>query len=170
MRRSIPDFRLLLIGDGPERSRLEALAGGEEWIRFVGAMSGRQKSLHLATARLMLMPAAVGLGILDAFVFGLPVVSTDHHHQGPEFGYLEHGSNGIVTRADVEDYASGIVQLLQDPARLERMREHSGQDALHYSIEGMTERFVGGILEALAVPPAHAGIGMLRARKRLVRN
>src|SRR5206468_2071194 len=68
---------LVIVGDGPERGRLEALAAGREDVRFVGALHG--PSLQRLYARAAAFPFAsevdtFGLVALEAMASGAPLI------------------------------------------------------------------------------------------------
>jgi glycosyltransferase involved in cell wall biosynthesis len=66
---------LIVAGDGPERSRLEALAGPT--VRFLGEVSEERAGELMETCRLMLFNAEEDFGIapVEANAHGLPVVA-----------------------------------------------------------------------------------------------
>lgn len=74
-----PDVRLLVAGDGPERTRYESEVPPalREKVKFLGALYDERPDLF-ASADMMVLPArAVGFSILvlEAFAAGLPVVA-----------------------------------------------------------------------------------------------
>ena len=121
--------RLLMIGDGPERSAAEFLArrlGVLERVDFVG----KQENVNelLALSDLMLMPSEMesfGLASLEAMACRVPAIST---RVGgiPELIDDGRGSlsaaNGLLYEVGaVEAMAEGAIWLLSDSARLEAM-------------------------------------------------
>jgi glycosyltransferase involved in cell wall biosynthesis len=148
----VPGFHLLVIGDGPMRSQVEAVAARCQWIRYPGSMHGRHKALYLCLADVFLNPGMVGLSILDAFVAGKALVTTDCGIHSPEIDYLVNGDNGLVTANTVNAYVAGVTSLLREPERLAHLRGRAKQSAAHYSIENMAENFHVGILQALEEP------------------
>ena len=68
--------RLVVIGQGPERARLEALARGQP-VEFMGWVSDRTKYEVLAGARALLFPGEEDFGIVgvEALATGVPVVA-----------------------------------------------------------------------------------------------
>jgi glycosyltransferase involved in cell wall biosynthesis len=149
IRARVPDFRLVLVGDGPQRDLVRRAAEAEDWIHWLGARSGREKALVLSMSSLMLNPGMVGLSILDALVAGVPMVTTAYPHHSPEIAYLHSGLNGLVTEDDPEAFADGVVRLLGQPAELEAMRAACLESAGAYTIERMAENFCSGILACL---------------------
>ena len=118
-----------VIGDGKQRAPLEAEAekrGVVDHVRFVGAIyDDQQLTPWLMTSRLLLHPGAIGLTLLHAFGFGLPVVTHGNpKNQMPEFGAFCDGENGLCFReGDVEDMVSKIVSLLRDHELQQRLAE-----------------------------------------------
>ena len=156
VRHSIPQFRLMLMGDGPERSKVLAWIGRHDWIRWVGAQTGSQKVAHLLTGQVMLNPGAVGLVLLDSFALGLPLVTTHCGIHGPEIAYLQNGCNGVMTENSTAAYARAVVQLLTDAAQRARLRDTCLASAAKYSIDDMTQRYVAGMRSALLAPSMDA--------------
>ena len=134
VRRHASDFQCIIIGDGPERSRIEAAARDMPWIRCTGALYGRQKANYLAAADVMVLPAWVGLSILDGFAAGLPVVSADFRNHSPEIAYLEHGLNGLMTVAEPKTYAMALLGLRNNPDRRAAMSLMAAESGHRYSL------------------------------------
>jgi alpha-1,6-mannosyltransferase len=75
------DAKLVMIGDGPERARLERLAKGRDDIAFVGFVKGRQELATVLSSADALMHGCpyetFGISIAEAVCCGLPVVVPD---------------------------------------------------------------------------------------------
>jgi len=71
----IPDRQLLVIGDGPERRRIEPSA--PQNVRFAGWLPDRERDRRLAAARAFVFAAEEDFGIapLEAQAFGTPVIA-----------------------------------------------------------------------------------------------
>ena len=120
-----PAARLRLLGDGPERERLEervAAAKLGERVRFLGMCGHREYARVLEEAHVFVQPsrtAANGDGeggapttLLEAQASGLPVVTSDHAdipHVVAEGGAL------VVPEGDVEALAGAMERLLEHP-------------------------------------------------------
>jgi glycosyltransferase involved in cell wall biosynthesis len=152
IRQRLPGFQCLIIGDGVERGKVQEWAAAHDWLHWVGARQGRDKTLYLASADVMLNPGMVGLGIIDSFVCGIPMITTDCGIHSPEIAYLRPGQNGLMTRDDVEEFALTVSMLLDDAAALERMGRDCLASAGEYSLDAMAARFVDGMVQALAAP------------------
>jgi glycosyltransferase involved in cell wall biosynthesis len=123
--RSHPEARLTLIGDGAERSALEALAkrrGVAERIEFAGFRSQDEVADALAEADLFVLPSfaeGVPVVLMEAMAARLPVVAS-RIAGVPEL--VEDGTSGLlVPPGDAAALATAVGTLLADPERRARM-------------------------------------------------
>jgi phosphatidyl-myo-inositol dimannoside synthase len=124
--------RLVMIGDGPERARLEALAsrlGLRDSVRLTGAMSRTQVITELQRAEVFALPVrtrlgglnpeGLGLAAIEAAACGLPVIVGD---SGGAPETVCDGETGFVVPAgDHQALAGKICGLLADPTRARAM-------------------------------------------------
>lgn len=115
--------RLLMVGDGPDRSQAEWLArrlGIESRVHFLGKQAGVSDLLPLAD--LMLMPSELesfGLAALESMACRVPAVATA---VGGVPELIEDGLNGrLFAVGDVEGMARASIDLLSDGAKYEAM-------------------------------------------------
>jgi len=110
---------LLLVGDGPERAAVEALATSLG-VRDAVAFAGERRSLGdlFAHADLFLLPSdqeSFGLAALESLASGVPVVASD---VGGVPEVVTHGETGwLVPARDPVAMAGAVLGLLADPAR-----------------------------------------------------
>jgi len=83
--RDVPDLRAVIIGDGPERSRLEKLSldlGLSRNVSFRGFLDDHDQVISLLkSSKVFVMPSSregFGIAALEANACGLPVVTVDH--------------------------------------------------------------------------------------------
>jgi glycosyltransferase involved in cell wall biosynthesis len=152
LRRRLPDFELVLIGDGPFCRQINSFVKKRPWAFWVGAKHGREKVLHISLGKVMLNPGLVGLSILDSFALGVPMVTTDCGFHSPEIVYLESGKNGFMVAVDVEEYVSVVARLLTDDEARAAMISAGKEDAQRYSLDAMVKNFCNGISLALKSP------------------
>ena len=150
IRRSVPGFQLLIVGDGPDRRLVEAAARDEAFIRYAGPLTGRDKARCLRAATVMMNPFAVGLVVLEAFAAGVPIVVADGLGHGPEFSYLEHGVNCVIAPAEPLAYAADVIALLRDDARRAALARSGAEVAREFTLDHMAERFCAGIAQCLS--------------------
>ncbi len=127
VRARIPDAEAILIGDGPERERLEGLAkalGVAEGLHFLGRRPHDEMPGLLSSAALAVIPSlmeATSVAGLEAMACGLPVVAS---RVGGLPEIIDDEVGLLVPPADPEALAEGIVRLLHDPGdRGTRARE-----------------------------------------------
>jgi N-acetyl-alpha-D-glucosaminyl L-malate synthase BshA len=115
--------RLMLIGDGPDRSVAEYLArenNVQDRIHFVGKQDNVNELLPLAD--LMLMPSEMesfGLAALEAMACSVPSIAT---RVGGVPELIQDGHNGLLFDVgDTESMSAAAISLLSNPSRLEAM-------------------------------------------------
>lgn len=141
------DFELVIAGSGPLGSWLERRTANLPWVHRPGSINGIVKARWLAAADLMLNPGLVGLGILDAFAAGLPMITTDSGVRSPEIAYLESGSNGLVVASTASAVSAAALRLLDDAVLNEKLRQGCARSAQVYTLQAMVARFVGGAIQ-----------------------
>lgn len=149
IRARLPEFHLVIVGDGPDRNLVEKAAASHPWIHYVGPRFNDARAPYFRLADLLLNPGLVGLGILDAFAVGLPVITADIPIHCPEIEYLEDGHNGIVTPDDPVLYAEAVVRTLGERDLLGRLREGASRSGRRYTLGNMVENFAGGVKACL---------------------
>ena len=123
--------RLMLIGDGPDRSLAEQLARRykvQDRIHFLGKQDNVSELLPLAD--LMLMPSEMesfGLAALEAMACSVPTIGT---RVGGVPELIDDGMNGcLFSVGDVESMSQAAVALLRDPERLRVMAANGRRTA-----------------------------------------
>ncbi len=126
--------QLLMIGDGPDRSKAEYLAidlGVRDRVHFLGKQDSVSDLLPLAD--LMIMPSEMesfGLAALEAMACRVPTIAT---RVGGVPELVEDGVNGLLFPVgDIEAMADASIALLKDESRLEEMRIASRKTAQKY--------------------------------------
>jgi glycosyltransferase involved in cell wall biosynthesis len=145
----IPAFKLVICGDGPMREVVEARAAGTEWLSYLGRVTGREKVAIAACAQLMLIPARIGLVAVDSLALGLPLVTTTKAGHGPEFEFLEPGMTVVVVPDARTAFATAVVDLLGDDARLAEMSRRCVEAAAYRTVGDMVSAFAVGVQQAL---------------------
>jgi N-acetyl-alpha-D-glucosaminyl L-malate synthase BshA len=133
VRKQVPS-KLILVGDGPDRSNCEILVrelGIQEEVRFLG----KQQDLVpiLSAADLFLMPSqseSFGLSALEAMSCGVPVISSSVGGL-PELQV--HGQTGYIAEiGDVPRMAKYAIELLSNKARHELFARAARERALEF--------------------------------------
>jgi N-acetyl-alpha-D-glucosaminyl L-malate synthase BshA len=115
--------RLLLLGDGPDRSQAEWLVGKKglrKHVEFLGKVDRVGEKLSIAD--LMLMPSEMesfGLAALEGMACEVPAIATA---VGGVPEVIEHGRTGFLAQVgDVETMARCAIDILSDEKRLREM-------------------------------------------------
>ncbi len=132
-----PKIDLLIVGDGPERGKLEELAnhlGIEEKTKFTGSLRGKDLVESLEAADVFITASKtenMPLSVLEAMATGLPIIAV------PEKGLPEivkDKVNGLMATADdVQSLAEKILALFADKQLLLTMGSASKTLALEHS-------------------------------------
>lgn len=147
-----PDFVLLIIGGGAQKALVEQFCAHHAWAHYLGVRKGQEKVDLLCLADVMLNPGLVGLGILDSFVAGVPMLTTDCGLHSPEIAYLQPGVNGLMTANDLASYVAEVQALLSDAEALAALRAGCLESAKEYTVENMARNFTQGLLQCLQQP------------------
>jgi glycosyltransferase involved in cell wall biosynthesis len=138
--RSRREVRLVILGEGPERARLESLAadlGIAADVKMPGAVLNPFS--YMARARLFVLSSAwEGLPtvLMEALACGCPVVSTDCE-SGPR-EILDGDSVGALVRVgDHEGFAAAILRSLEVAPDRERLTRR----AMVFSVDRVAERY-----------------------------
>ncbi|RKD20440.1 hypothetical protein BCY91_02150 [Pelobium manganitolerans] len=99
----IPSIIWCIIGSGEEHQHLENMVktlGMNNHVRLIGDLYDEQAlAPWFLSSRLMIHPASIGLSLLHAFAYGVPVLTNDDFKRhGPEIVALEDGKNGLLFR------------------------------------------------------------------------
>lgn len=120
----VPQARLDVFGDGPERAKLEKLAkelGVGEAVTFHGRVPNAADEMAACTVTVSTSATeSFGLSIAESLAVGTPVVSYAVNY-GPR-DLIRDGQDGyLVEPGDAEAFVDRLVELLEDPATAERM-------------------------------------------------
>lgn len=129
---------LAVIGDGPDRERLTALAeklGLDEAVTFHGHLrSNDEVWRRMGSSRIAVQPSSregFGLFPLEAMAAGLPVVYCESSESA--LGELVHaGVHGVCTPPDSISLAVALRRLLDDPPEVQRLAENARTHARRY--------------------------------------
>lgn len=147
-------LELSIVGDGPERARLEAQARSLD-IKFLGWLSQRECAEQLAQADALVLPSLHECGgavVLEAMACAIPVIATAW---GGPLDYLD-ASCGILVEPSspgqfVEGLAAAMVRLANDPAERGAMGRAGRAKVLrHHDWDAKVERMLDLYREVLA--------------------
>src|SRR5690606_22992751 len=135
---------LVVFGDGPERARLEAMAGPT--VRFTGAVSHEALLALHREARGYVFPGIEDFGILpvEAQAVGRPVVALA---EGGATETVENDITGVLYRDDSVEGLAGALEHAEarswDPGACRRNAERFGRERFEREMRELVERLVG---------------------------
>ena len=164
IRRRVPDIVWLVVGDGPERARLETRVddlGMRRQAVFAGPVAAADLPAHYQLGTLFVQisrePGArqgvegFGLSFLEAAAYGLPAVAGRAGGTGEA---VVDGRTGILVPPDDPDaVAAAIEGLLTDREAIRRM----GEEARHWAAEHTWDGAVRAILAAAGIGSGTTG-------------
>lgn len=150
-----PSYRLIIIGDGPDKDNLICRAkemNVNDFIFWCGPIYDQKKlAPWFLNSLVFLYPGGIGLSLLHAFAYGLPVIThNEATYHPPEFAALRNNYNGLLfKKGRALDLAYKIDELVNDPSKCKQM----GVNALttiknDYSLDNMVNRFIQAVASA----------------------
>jgi glycosyltransferase involved in cell wall biosynthesis len=137
--------RLMIVGDGPERTALESLAR-EVYpsTEFIGAKHGAELKPYFAQADLFVLPGTGGLAVQEAMSYGLPVIVAKG--DGTQDDLVREGNGWQIQPEDYGALVSAMKNALSDRARLREMGKESFRIVSEeINIQKMVETFVDAL-------------------------
>jgi len=130
---------LLLLGDGPERTHIEASARkceSHNTIKFLGKQEQMGDILPIADLFLLTSEyESFGLAALEAMAASVPVISTNAGGL-PEINI--NGFSGYMSNVgDVEDMSKNALLILKDNATLQQFKSNALAQAKKFGIENI---------------------------------
>lgn len=131
------NYTLEIIGDGPERKKLEKLAincAARERIKFLGSLFQQNAAQHLRQAHIFARPSrseGFGNAFIEAMACGVPVIGT---LVGGIKDFLIDRKTGLAAETDnPQDTARAIMELAQDKNLREEIIRNGLELAKFYS-------------------------------------
>lgn len=130
---ALPGVRLALVGDGPQRQKLEAYFAGTP-THFAGFMEGEELAAAFASADAFFLPSrteTLGLVLLEAMAAGCPVVTP---LAGGTSDVVQDGVTGFLYDPEsAMGAANAIGKLLFNPQLRAEMGQRARADAENWS-------------------------------------
>src|SRR4029453_3512281 len=137
------DVGRVVIGDGPERRRLESRVselGLKDRVCFAGAREQRETLALMAACDIFVLNSTYeGLPhvVLEAMALGLPVVATD---AGGTPELIQHGSNGLLLPTSGRGLTDALAPLLANKTMRRSLSEGAQRTAKTLCFASMLER------------------------------
>jgi len=142
VRKEIP-AKLLLVGDGPEKHRLESLCrdlGTCHLTHFLGKVKDTEHILSASDLFLLTSESeSFGLAALEAMAAKVPVISTNTGGI-PEVN--KHGYSGYLSNVgDVADMAKNTLQILKNDKILSQFKLNAYEQAKKFDIDNVLPKY-----------------------------
>lgn len=144
--------KLLMVGDGPERSNAEELSrqlGISNSVRFLGKQDAVEEILSVSD--LFLMPSSsesFGLAALEAMACRVPIISTNIGGL-PELN--EQGVTGFLSNVgDIDEMSKHAIHILEDCDRLEHFKQAAYEHAQKFEISKILPLYEEYYVEAIS--------------------
>ena len=141
----LPEAQLLIVGEGPDRKRLETFCAQNrltEHVRFTGRIPPDEVYRYYQMGQVFVSASTFELhsmSYLEAMACGLPLVCRD---DASLTGVLDNGENGYIY-TDRQGFTDAVCCILRDSA----LRERMGEKALLQAEANSDRRFVQRTLE-----------------------
>jgi len=146
------NLRLVLLGDGPARESLEALAaelGIAERVSFMGSIPFGEIPAYLKAADAFSFASVTetqGLVTIEAMAAGLPIVAVD---ASGTRDIVEHGTQGFLVENDPDALAKGLHELLSDPHQMKRFSNSALKKAKTFDVNQLSQQLVSVYEQAI---------------------
>ncbi|MBR3017578.1 MAG: glycosyltransferase [Clostridia bacterium] len=142
--RELPDIQLVIVGDGPDRKRLEQFTvnnGLTDHVRFTGMIPSGEVYRYYAMGDVFVSASQFevhSLSYLEAMAGGLPLVCRDDPCL---LGVLEEGKNGFSYRTETE-FIQAVRRITCDSGLKQRMREYTLEKVKSFSDQCFVDHMI----------------------------
>ena len=137
------DVKLILVGDGPERSALEKISRESKYrnnIYFLGSLKSTKEVLNISD--LFFLPSSTesfGLSALEAMACSVPVISTK---TGGIPEVVIDGESGYLSKVgDVKEMSSNAIEILSNENKLSLFKENALKQAMKFDVKQILPRY-----------------------------
>ena len=137
------DVKLILVGDGPERSVLEKISRASKFknnIFFLGSLKSTKEVLNISD--LFFLPSSTesfGLSALEAMACSVPVISTQ---TGGIPEVVIDGESGFLSKVgDVEEMSRNAIDILSTENKLSLFKENALKQAMKYDVKQILPKY-----------------------------
>ena len=137
------DVKLILVGDGPERSALEKISRESKYrnnIYFLGSLKSTKEVLNISD--LFFLPSSTesfGLSALEAMACSVPVISTK---TGGIPEVVIDGESGYLSKVgDVKEMSNNAVEILSNENKLSLFKENALKQAMKFDVKQILPRY-----------------------------
>lgn len=142
--------RIVIIGDGPDRSKVEEYVqdlGIAQSVQFVGDIREYEvKKKFFSKAVCMISPKQAGLSVVESFAFGVPVITSHDCITGGEAFNIVDGINGYFYSGSKKELEDLMVKIGSD----EQLARELGHNAYRtYDTQCSFDKYVASFLAVI---------------------
>jgi glycosyltransferase involved in cell wall biosynthesis len=172
--RQIPGVKTVILGNGAaEKTRLQAIARqqrlGDSLVFVDGVYDEMKLAPWFLSAKVFCYPANIGLSLIHALWYGLPVVTSDQlESQNPEIVALEHGANGLIYKHGSRESLVEALRTILGDQTLQASMSQAAQRTVEntYTIPHMVDGMEAAIRHAHSTLPAAMNKTSVRSKQR----
>jgi glycosyltransferase involved in cell wall biosynthesis len=150
--KKIPNAKLVIIGTGAEYDNLLKLSKLKipDNSIFLGELFDDDVLCKwFSISQLFVMPGYVGLAIIHAFCFGLPIITEDLNYHSPEIDFLRNGKNGYaVGENNINELSDKIIDLLLNDQKRKTFSDEAFSTAID---DGCVSKMIYNINKAINI-------------------
>ena len=142
VKKKIPGIKVGIVGDGPEKSKLQANCkniGLDENVWFYGFTEYESLIGLMKSSKILVLPSlreGFGMVVVEAFACGLPVVTVNSPMNAAK--YLITEKNGFVVEDSPNPLAMRIIELLESGGySLKMMSEEAKKTSMNFDWESI---------------------------------
>ena len=149
-----PSIRYTMIGDGPDREKVDAARHGNNNIVLIGSLPRNEVLKHLASADIVIMPSLwEGRSILqmEAMAFGVPLIISDvpglreplgenELKEGELYRQCEFGF--IVSTNMITAYSRALQEMLNNKSFLEHARAYINSKSIEIDMKSTIDKYL----------------------------
>lgn len=139
------DYKMMFVGDGPDREEYERCSqslGLSGNVIFIGAVPNRDTAVYFSAADAFLFASRTetqGIVVLEAFAGETPVLAVKASGVSD---LVQSGYNGILTEEDSDDYAGMLADFLEGKYDRTDLGQNAFETALRYREEAVATQAV----------------------------
>ncbi len=147
LRKTVPDIKCHIIGDGPEKERLIGLAGERglpDNVKFFGFMEYDEIIACMKSSKVLVLPSSregFGMVVIEAFACGVPVITVKNQRNAASMLVSE--GTGFVVNPDARELRGAIHKIITDGALREKMSVSAVEAAREYDWDKMAKELIG---------------------------
>jgi len=156
---------LVIAGAGKAEKQLKKIVGGKDNILFTGYVEGKEKAIYYAIADVFVLPTFIdpwGLVIMEAMMFGLPVITTTKAGASE----LIQGNGIIIEPGDSKALEKAITFILDNDKQRHKMGQFSLEIIKDYTVERAADTFIEAISFCLNKSRATKNYGSITIKFR----